>query len=92
MIADTRAGPFAAITPRWTLVLIAEAIAANAPKHFPFFCVGPFTVIALGIRALSILLALSHSLPSRGAFQILLARSHLLLSRQATYFDCCILR
>jgi hypothetical protein len=88
MIADTRAGPFVLI-----VAYCAETIAANTPKHLPFFvCVGPFTAIALGIQALSILLALSHSLPSCRAFQILLVQSHSLLSRRATYFDCCILR
>ena len=56
MIADTRAGPFAAIAPRWTLVLIVvyrtEAIAASAPKHLPFFFTWDHSLPSVSIQKL----------------------------------------
>ena len=93
MIVDSCDGPFAAIAPRWTLFLIvaypAEAIASIVSRHFPFCsCVRPFAAIALGIRALSILLAQSHLLPLCRAFSILLAWSHLLPPHAVFSFAC----
>ena len=56
MIADTRAGPFAAIAPRWTLVLIVvyrtEAIAASAPKHLPFLFTWDHSLPSVSIQKL----------------------------------------